>query len=245
MTNITEQQHQYYFFIAEFSDWRREGGEGLIDVVVNRMWCKTEKEVCRFNTVRVGYSTRSYKMYKTPSSNYKQHTSEGKKTSHVSNGYRRLEKPSVLTVPYAISVPFQAELSWREPLETRCVLSPRWTKQIYQECFYLLGIRSHVACVFVIVSGSAVETQTWPGAAPLVMWPPSSMPSGSEKGCGREGGENGGARIEREKKEKGKEGKGVKMKKRKSLSAESGVLSVGGGVQNVMPVCSLEHVSLL
>lgn len=188
------------------------------------MWCKTEwvswQEVCRFNTVRIGYSTRSYKMYKTPSSNYKQHTSEGRNVPCFKWFQISGKKQSVLMFALwyfchwcnlcALAGWIEHSPTRWEPLETWCILSPRWIKQIYQECF-LLSIRSHVACVLVIVSGSAVETQTWPGAAPLVMWPPSSMPSGSENGRGRRVGKSG-IRIERGKKES--ERKGDKCGKR-------------------------------
>lgn len=124
-----------------------------------------------------------------------------------------------------ICVPWRVEHSstrW-EPLQTWCILSPRWIKQRYQECF-LLSIRSHVACVLVIVSGSAVETQTWPGAAPLVMWPLSSMPSGSENGRGRRDGERG-RRRERER-GGGKQMEGDRGRKRRGnhCQAVSGVL---------------------
>lgn len=37
-----------------------------------------DRKCAGFNIVRIGYGTRSYKMYKTPSSNYKQHTLEEK-----------------------------------------------------------------------------------------------------------------------------------------------------------------------
>lgn len=65
-----------FFSIARF--FRLEGTGEVIDEANHLTRCDAKQEVRRFNTVRLGYSTRSYKMYKTSSSNYKQRTVEAK-----------------------------------------------------------------------------------------------------------------------------------------------------------------------
>lgn len=48
--------------------------------VKRRVSADRRQEVCRCDTIRTGYSTRSYKMYKTQSSNYKHHALGGGKS---------------------------------------------------------------------------------------------------------------------------------------------------------------------
>lgn len=82
MTNTTEQQHQYFFFHSRF--FLPSGVHVVIDKAFHPAGCdvkqseSADRKCAGFNIVRIGYGTRSYKMYKTPSSNYKQHTLEEK-----------------------------------------------------------------------------------------------------------------------------------------------------------------------
>lgn len=124
----------------------------------DRMWFQTKcwQEVCRFNTVRIGYSTCSYKIYKTPSS----HKTNPKAQVVVPDMWNRLKHEPHVSLG-----------------ELNRLISSVWVVKHSAP----RGLR------LVIVSGSAVATQTWPGAAPLVMWPPSWTPRGSANRRGQRG----------------------------------------------------------
>lgn len=121
MTNITEWQHQYFFYPLQI--FRLRG----IDVVINEASHLTRCDVKQSESADrkcagltpsgLGYNTRSYKMYKTPSSNYKQNTLEEKnvpcfKRFQVSG--KTICASVCLAIFFAtdvICVPWQVELS--------------------------------------------------------------------------------------------------------------------------------------
>lgn len=83
-----------------------------------------DRKCAGWNTVGVGYSTRSYKMYKTTSSNYKRHTTEGENAA-------RFQRPRLSGNKNALCFSLwgfagmRSERQPAEPLETCRVLSPR------------------------------------------------------------------------------------------------------------------------